>query len=131
MCRYLAFRFTFNWTKSLAIGAITSILASRQRVRLAVNPGSQCSNPPQSRFGCANESTAYGHRNGLLNPEIGALNVIALGEFRARTAQRNPPVLQHIGVVAEPERKVGILLDQHDRQSLLPVDCLDQAADLL
>jgi hypothetical protein len=72
----------------------------------------------------------YARLRTISAPEIRPLDLRHAGELGAGTGELDAAVLQHIGVVREPQRGRGHLLDQDDRRSLL-AQRADRARDLL
>src|SRR5262249_12868745 len=67
----------------------------------------------------------------LLHPEVELLDVLRLEEARARVFHHDPANFQHVAVVRDVERHVGVLLHQQHGDTLLPVDPDDDLEDLL
>src|SRR5262245_19748517 len=52
-------------------------------------------------------------------------------KFLAGSVLRDQPVDEHVGAVREPERPIGMLLDQKNRQPVTMVKLADGGEDLL
>src|SRR5579872_6268960 len=62
--------------------------------------------------------------------EIGGADFRALQQFRAGSLERDQAVDHDIAAVGEPQRVIGVLLDDQYGEAVLPVECPDRLEDL-
>ena len=68
---------------------------------------------------------------GFLHAEVELLDVVLLAQPRAGVFHHDAAVLEHVAVVGDVERHVGVLLDQQDGRAALAVDAHHDLEDLL
>src|SRR6266550_6913179 len=107
-----------GWPCSHNFRSKAQTLASPQQRRLRI----------AARMG--ETTNSYARLRTISAPKIRPLDLRHAGELGARAGELDAAVLQHIGVVGEPQRGGGHLLDQDDRRSLL-AQRADRARDLL
>src|SRR5690606_14341780 len=62
--------------------------------------------------------------------EVECLDVLVLAHLGAGAFEHDAPVLEHVAVVGDGQRHLGVLLDDEEGQPLLVAQALDQREDL-